>query len=134
METHFKEIEDKLGLILPEFYKSALLNYPFKPLDEIDCVEDNLVKELEWITITNLELRKCHFYGNLWPPHFLAIGHDGFGNFMFLNLKEHDKTIYFADHEEEFDSRDISDLELAADMEEYIQLCKEEQEDVVKKV
>jgi len=51
----FKEIEEKLGLILPEFYKLALLNYPFKPLDEIDCVKGNLVKELDWIATTNLE-------------------------------------------------------------------------------
>lgn len=134
MESDIKEIEEKLGLILPEFYKSALLNYPFKPLDEIDCVEDNLVKELDWIATTNLELRECRFFGNLWPPYFLAIGHDGFGNFIFLNLGEYDEAIYFADHEEEFDPCDISALELAADMGQYIQLCKEEQEDVVKNV
>jgi len=132
MESDFKEIEENLGIILPDFYKSTLLNYPFKPLDEIDCVEDNLVKELDWITTTNLELRECRFHGNLWPHHFLAIGHDGFGNFIFLNLEAYDERIYFADHEEQFDPRDIADLELAGNMEEYIQLCKEEQEDVVK--
>ena len=134
MESYFKEIEKNLGMIFPEFYKSALKNYPFKPLDEIDCVEDNLVKELDWITTTNLELRECRFFGNLWPSNFLAIGHDGFGNYIFLNLGGNDEAIYFVDHEEEFDPQDISELELASDMEEYIQLCKDEQEDVVKNV
>ena len=103
-------------------------------MDEIDCVEDNLVKETEWIIKTNLELRECKFFGNLWPARFLAIGHDGFGNFIFLNLSESDETIYFVGHEEEFDPQNISDLELASNMEEYIQLCREEQDDVVKNV
>ena len=100
MNSEFAEMENKLGLLLPDFYKSALQHYPFEPLDEIDCVEGNLVKELDWVISTNFELRECSFFGNQWPPHFLAIGHDGFGNFSFLNLKENDTAIYFIDHEE----------------------------------
>ena len=127
----FEKIESKLSISLPEYYKLAISNYPFKALDNLDFVEDNLVNDEEWLIQTNIELRECSFFGNTWPSHFFAIGHDGFGNFTFINVKEFDETIYFADHEEEFVPSDIDDLELCSNMTEYIQDCLEEQKDVL---
>ena len=109
-------------------------NYPFNPLDDLDFVEDNLVKDFEWIVKTNENLRTEGFFGSHWPSQFLAIGHDGFGDFLFLNLSEESESIYITNHEEEFDYSDISNFELASSMAEYIELCLEEQQDVVKNV
>lgn len=76
LNKRFMEVEEKLSIVLPEFYKTALINYPFTPIDSLDFVEDNLVKEHDWIIDSNLELRKCGFFGCLWPSRFFAIGHD----------------------------------------------------------
>jgi hypothetical protein len=114
----FEIIESKLSISLPEYYKLAISNYPFKALDNLEFVEDNLVNNEEWLIQTNIELRECSFFGNTWPSHFFAIGHDGFGNFTFINVKE-------------FVPPDIEDLELCSNMKKYIQDCLEEQKDVL---
>jgi hypothetical protein len=134
MEEMFKLIESELNIRLPYFYMSALENYPFTPLDDLDCVEDNLVKDSDWIIQSNFDLRRNGFFGRPWPNHLLAIGHDGFGDFLFIDLSVSEGVIYITDHEEEFDLTDITEMELASSMEEYISSCKEEQQDVVKNV
>ncbi|MFT6734563.1 MAG: hypothetical protein ACJAS9_002765 [Polaribacter sp.] len=80
------------------------------------------------------DLRKNGFFGRPWPGHLLAIGHDGFGDFLFVDLSISDETIYITDHEGEFCLTDISEMELASSMEEYVDSCKEEQQDVVNNV
>ncbi len=125
-------IENRLEITLPDFYRAVMMNYPFKPVDELDCVEDDLVKEVEWVVSSNQDLRTEGFFGAAWPHSFFAIGHDGFGNYYFLNLKNNDCVIYFADHEEPFDSINLESLEFASNMDEYIEICIECQQDVLK--
>ena len=124
-------IETHLEITLPGFYREAMMNYPFRPLDEFDCVEDDLVKEVEWIVSSNQELRTEGFFGAKWPQTFFAIGHDGFGNYYFLNLQDNDPAVYFADHEEAFDHKYLEQLEFASDVDEYIEICLECQQDVI---
>ena len=134
MKEMFKLIESELNIRLPYFYTSSLENYPFAPLDDLDCVEDNLVKDSDWIIQSNCVLRTNGFFGRPWPNHFFAIGHDGFGDFLFVDLSRSDEIIYITDHEEEFDLTDIVEMELASSIEEFIKSCKEEQQDVVRNV
>jgi len=134
MNESIRIIESRFKIVLPSFYKDVLVEYPFSPLDELDFVEDNLLRECDWLIDSNRELRESGFFGKQWPNHFFAIGHDGFGNYYFLNLHENDEAVYIADHEENFNHNNISDMELASSMKEYVEICLEEQQDVVKNV
>ena len=134
MNETIHKIESALKIILPSDYKDALLHYPFSPLDKFDCVEDNLVNECDWLIDSNQELREIGFFGNQWPSHFFAIGHDGFGNYIFLCLLGNDEAVYIADHEEDFNQNNIADMELASDMKEFIEICLEDQQDIVNNV
>lgn len=128
---NFKLIEFELNISLPSFYHSVIQNYPFKRVDDLDFVEDSLVRETEWIIDNNSRLRSLSFFGKEWPQHYFALGHDGFGNYFFLNLKENDRAIYFADHDEGLSLNDLPYLEYSATMEEYISMNLEDQREIV---
>lgn len=128
---NLKLIESELNISLPGFYNSAIQNYPFKPVDHLDFVEDNLVKNSDWIIDNNSSLRSSTFFGRQWPQAYFAFGHDGFGNYFFLNLKENDPTIYFADHDEDVSLNDLPYLEYCSSMEEYISMGLEDQQDII---
>lgn len=125
MNTNLARIEEQLQITLPEFYKKTITDYPFKAKNENDFIEDNIVKDTDWLIDVNKELRIIGFMGTQWPNHFYAIGHDGCGGFMFINLQKEDTTIYYADHEEEFDVYKLDELELFESMEEFVNECND---------
>jgi hypothetical protein len=131
MSTNLVQVENTLEIVLPEFYKKIMQEYPFEVKEDLDFVEDNLVKETEWLINENKDLRQNGFFSHFWPNHLFAIGHDGFGNYIFLNLKGNDPKIYLVNHDENIDFNDISDIELSSTMSEYIAECIEEQDDVL---
>lgn len=128
---NLKFIESELNISLPDFYHSAIKNYPFKAIDDLDFVEDSLVRDAKWIIKNNTELRSSTFFGKEWPHHYFVCGHDGFGNFFFLNLNENDQTIYFADHEEDVSLDDLPYLEYSSTMAEYISMNLEDQKEII---
>ncbi|GAA5446265.1 hypothetical protein Misp06_04482 [Microbulbifer sp. NBRC 101763] len=127
MKNIINTINNAFDIELPSFYTDALINYPFPSSDDPDCIEGQLVKDLDWLIKTNRKLREDGFcYQDYWPNHFFAIGFDGFGNYYFINLLQQDTSIYIADHEEDFNHKEISNMELASNIEEYINDCLEE--------
>lgn len=128
---NFKLIESTLNISLPDFYIKAIENYPFKAVDKLDFIEDDLVRDTDWIIENNTQLRSSKFFNQEWPLHYFAFAHDGFGNYMFLNLKDDDKTIYFADHEEELGLSNLSNLEYSSSMAEYIAMSIEDQKEII---
>ena len=128
---NFDRISAELNIELPKFYKESILDYPFTALDELDFVEENLERDIEWILESNIELRENGFFGQSWPKNYFAIGHDGFGNYVFLSLRDNDKKIYFVDHDFLEDINLLEELEYAPSMEEYIEMCKEDQIDIL---
>ena len=132
IKAQLEIIEQQLGIHLPSHYKKAMENYPFTPIDNLDFVEDNLVKDFEWLVRENTDLIKFGFFGNSWPRHLFAIGHDGFGNYIFINLESDDEEVFIADHEVEFDPKALHEMLLASNFKEYINSCIEQQIDVVK--
>ena len=128
---NFGLLEVEFGIELPKFYKESILNYPFKAVDDLDFVEDNLVRELDWVLENNIQLRNEGFFGQRWLDHYFSIGHDGFGNYVFISLKDNDMKIYFVDHEFEYDLTKLEELEYASSMEEYISMCNEDQLDIL---
>ena len=128
---NFDRISAELNIELPKFYKESILDYPFTALDELDFVEENLERDIEWILESNIELRENGFFGQSWPKNYFAIGHDGFGNYVFLSLIDNDKKIYFVDHDFLEDINLLEELEYAPSMEEYIEMCKEDQIEIL---
>jgi len=104
---NFLLIEAQLDVKLPSFYKNTISDYPFQAKDELDFVEDNLVNDEKWLLDSNQDLRENGFFEYSWPDNFFAIGHDGFGNYIFLNLKNNDEKIYSADNDFEFDINNL---------------------------
>ena len=119
---NFALIELELNIKLPSFYKNTVSDYPFQKKDELDFVEDNLVRDEKWVIENNTNLRENGFFENNWSSNFIAIGHDGFGNYIFLNLVSSDEKIYYADHDHDYDLdiNDLEGLEYSSSMEEYI--------------
>lgn len=128
---NFDLIEAELNIRLPSFYKSALENYPFKRVDDLDFVEDNLVRETDWLIEHNSRLRSQAFFGQQWPHDYFAVGHDGFDNYMFLNLKHNDQAIYFADQDEAVCLTNLSYLLYSSSMDEYISMSIEDQKAII---
>jgi hypothetical protein len=128
---NLKLIESELNINLPSFYNSAIQSYPFTAFDDLDFVEDNLVRDAEWIIENNSKLRSSTFFGKEWPQYYFAFGHDGLGNYFFLNLKENDLAIYFADHDEDISLNDLSYLEYSSTMKEYISMSLEDQQEII---
>lgn len=128
---NFKRIQTELNISLPSFYRIAINNYPFTAVDELDFVEDNLIKDVTWIIEHNAALRTSSFFGKEWPQNYFVIGHDGFGNYFFLNLKDNDQAIYFADHDEDVDLNNLSYLMYSSSMSVYISMNLEDQKEIV---
>jgi len=128
---NFDFLESEFGIELPEFYKQSISNYPFNAIDDLDFIEANLVRDLDWVIENNTLLRDKGFFGQRWQHHYFSIGHDGFGNYFFISLKGNDTKIYCADHEFDFDLTNIETLEYAPSMKEYISMCKEDQLDIL---
>ena len=117
----FDTVEKKLGITLPTFYKNAIINYPFKAQDDLDDIEDSLVCDHKWLIDENIELREKGFFDQEWPNYFYAFGKDGFGNYYFINLRDDDQSIYFADHEETFNYENIEEMRSNWSMDDFIE-------------
>lgn len=126
-----KFIEAEFSISLPGFYHSAINNYPFTKVDDLDFVEDNLVRDVEWVIQHNSTLRSSTFFGRTWPKHYFAFGHDGFGNYFFLNLNDNDQAIYFADQSEDVSLNDLPYLEYSSSMADYVCMSLEDQQEII---
>lgn len=110
IEENFAIIEEDLNIILPQSYKDAIRNYPFKNMDDIDNIEDSLIKNKDRVVALNLKLRKDGFGDSQWPKFFFVIGEDGSGNYYFMNLKsKSDERVFYADHESDFEPIKLED-------------------------
>lgn len=107
-ENDIHMIHSELLVQLPKDYVDRMLNYPLAGTDNEGW---ELCDDAEIIVKHNKELRRLGFFDIPWPDHFFVIGSDGCGNFYFLNLKESDCRVYFANHENRFDPENLEELE-----------------------
>lgn len=130
-ETEIQELEKKLGFNLPESYRRFLMEtnggIP-KPnhFETETAVGSSLI-------LSELDLSKSDvldtFYAvtGIIPKHLITIGHDIFGNYIFLSLEGEDRgSLYFWIHDDpkmmdEYENLLIDKLDfIASDFEEFI--------------
>ncbi len=63
---------------------------------------------------------KNGFNGHTWPKNLFAFGHDGCGDYYFINLESNNQNIYYADHECDFDLE--NKVPYAKSMKEFLDL------------
>lgn len=125
-EAVIRQVERELRVKFPDYYRDALKKYPFSGYPANDFIRDCLMDDEEWLITENRELRENGFIDQKWPDYLLAIGHDDSGSYYFINLEDDDDTrIYLADHESQFDYRNIDELEIGSDMDDFVNYCKE---------
>ena len=125
-ESVIRQVERELRVKFPEYYRDVLKKYPFSGYAGNDFIRDCIMEDEEWLITENRELRENGFIDQKWPDYLLAIGHDDSGGYYFINLEDDDDTrIYLADHESLFDYRNIDELEIGSDMDDFVNYCKE---------
>lgn len=131
VEEDCSAIEGDLDVTLPQSYKDAIQNYPFKNIDDLDNTEDSLIKNKDRLVALNLKLRKDGFGGSKWPDYFFVIGEDGSGNYFFMNLKsKDDERVFYADHESDFEPGRLEDYLYDIDLRAFIKTKLEIQDEV----
>lgn len=131
VEEDVSAIEEDLDVTLPQSYKDAIQNYPFKNIDDIDNIEDSLIKNKDRLIALNLKLRKDGFGGSQWPDYFFVIGEDGSGNYFFMNLKnKDDERVFYADHESDFEPGRLEDYLYDINLRAFIKTKLEIQDEV----
>jgi len=117
-------IEQMLGLKLPQAYREILLSYPF----DIDAniYDRDLYQSAASVIEQNQMYRKSGFFGQKWPAHYLVIGSDAFGNLHFLDLTQPKCLVFFADHEDTAYSDTIEAEEEAANLSDWVKHMQEQ--------
>jgi len=91
-ESDLKKIEVALGLVLPDFYRTTMLNYPF-PKDSF-VADFCLMNNVEGL----LKYAQPHPpYPGITKPY--GIGNDGGEEVYFLDVAAKDSQVYVYDHE-----------------------------------
>ena len=85
-------IEQVLGVALPDWYRSCLIEYPFQTSDSA------LFDDVEEIIRVNHRFRRDGWFWFPWPPEFFVIG-DLEGDPYFMLPLSDDQRIFFASHE-----------------------------------
>lgn len=99
-QKDYIEIEQALLLSLPKSYKLIMKDYPFEGYVFLPHIYDELWNDSSTIIEMNKELRESGFFETgEWEDSWLAFGHDGFGNYWYLDLSEKESKVYLADHE-----------------------------------
>ncbi len=122
--AQINEIENKLQVTLPLPYRELMLSYPFADDPNPDAWE--MLGNAKIVIAENTAYRKEGFFGFEWPPHYLVIGGDGFGNLYFLDLSRGDETVFFADHEMTSSVNGIDIYQETSSLGEWITQMKEE--------
>lgn len=98
-----KLLELELKMDIPDYYKNIMLNYPLVHYDNCSNIRIAFMDDKNWLIEENKELRCQGFYNHVWPDYFFAFGHDGCGDYYFIDCRDKKSGhIYFADHEKNF--------------------------------
>lgn len=91
-------IESKIGVMLPNCYKQALLNYP-ETLAGTEAEDFHFLTNADEIISENLEVRESGYFGEKWPDRYFIIGHNGCGDYYVINHTNTEFSVGFADHD-----------------------------------
>ncbi len=94
------QVEERLGIRLPDAYKAYQLSYP-EELTRLGFNRGYLTDDAVYLLEMNDMLRK----GGL-PSEYLAIGNDVGGNYFFIKTGNTDSAVYYFDHEEVSERQD----------------------------
>jgi hypothetical protein len=97
-ESDLESIELRLGIALPGRYRTALRSVADAAGVSLEPYFD---REARSLLNSNLELRLSgrEFDGKPWPSNCFQIGHDGCGNFYFLEVDDPTCAVQSYDHE-----------------------------------
>ena len=105
-DSDLDRIEQSVGITLPQEYREAIADPALVPDVEYG---PGLCADADLLIRDNKNLRAHGFYGQKWDPRHFVIQNDGCGNYYFIKCP-YDHTVYFADHEDNFDCRNLSNL------------------------
>ncbi len=91
-------IESKIGGVLPNSYKQALLNYP-ETLIGTEAEDFHFLTNANEIISENLEVRENGYFGEKWPDRYFIIGHNGCGDYYVINHTNTEFSVGLADHD-----------------------------------
>ena len=94
-EDDLGRIEQALGVTLPKAYRSRMLAFPIPAL--AGNSEDELWDDAAEIIRLNQELRKGNSVSKPWPPHMLALGRDGSGCQIAIDLRNPEGPVWWVD-------------------------------------
>ena len=118
-EKGLDKIESELKIILPVFYKTTMLNYPFKP--DSYAKEFSLTTDVEQIIGINSTFE--------YSEKKFAVGTDG-GEWSFYIKLDSDDKVYIFDLEESH----INNTIFANSWDEYLKNIAKEEEDIEKEM
>ncbi|MFH0261382.1 SMI1/KNR4 family protein [Vibrio barjaei] len=90
-------IERKTGIVLPQSYKQALLNYP-EDLVDTEAEDYHFLTDADEIISENLEVRVSGYFGEKWPERYFIIGHNGCGDYYVISHTSTEFSVGFTDH------------------------------------
>lgn len=111
------QLEENLGVTLPEEYKRIALDNPFAGLHTADY---ELCDDFTAILGENRYARDHGFFRQVWPPDWFIIGTDGCGSDYFITTAPFDGKVYFADQKEKLHTEDVSKFRFHESFEDYI--------------
>lgn len=110
-EADFIDIEKRLDLKLPDYYKKFIIS-PQNEIISRDLHLEHLLIEKEQLIEINLLLKQNK---GLSDNHFI-VGHDGNGNYYQIELNDENEIVYFADHEEVITFEDTDEIDWKASL------------------
>lgn len=124
MNEDFLLIEEQLGVILPNYYKQLMVNYPFDD-NYYNFIRDRLLNDPIKIINVNYLLRKEGFNGEKWSYNYYIFTAIDRG-IAFINLDdEKTETIYFlGDEKANLNLKKIKNYAYSKNFQEYIEQLK----------
>jgi len=116
------QLEENLGVTLPEEYKRIALDNPFAGLHTADY---ELCDDFTAVLGENRYVRDHGFFRQVWPPDWFIIGTDGCGSDYFIMTAPFDGRVYFADQREKLHTDDVSKCRFHDSFDKFIEAFRE---------
>ncbi len=121
------QLEENLGVTLPEEYKRIALENPFSGLNTSDY---QLCDDFTAVLGENRYARDHGFFRQVWPPDWFIIGTDGCGSDYFITTAPFDGRVYFADQKEILHTEDVGKTSCHESFADFIESFREVEREI----
>ena len=107
-ENDIVQIENDLGISLPESYKNTIRSNALSDRNQYPYVYDSLLDDALEIVKMNLFLRENGLQNKAWSPNLFAIGINGKNCYYFIITDDkEDGNIYYVSDEDRYNPKNI---------------------------